>query len=547
MVAINRLVIVVVVAVLLPRAVLSHSSQNVVVDGEGETSSSHSSQVQVKPSELLMKSSASLANASSKFAIDFLNNLSPPNALADNATLENVVFSPVSLQSILNMLILGSAEQSQTSKELHKILNYPVDFQASELHQMLRNLFDSMTGESGRQANSSSAAQLLSHFSSANMILANSDKIKLEPKYVDEVSRYYNVKVELFSPGKSANSNGDAAEALERSVNDWAKESTNNQIVRLVSRATDFAHFDQLIALVMNAAHFKGRWMHSFSPKATQRLDFFNSDGSEEGKAKSSKFMRQKGRFGYVDLRRRQKRRNDTLTGTSGEATDSSNDDDDIGTSCNSAHKSCERLAERLDAQVLMLPFATKEAEIAANSTTEKARDDDDADVDADADTAELSMIVLLPRERNGLARLQRALGEEVGILAEVYEKLDERKRLVQVEMPKFAFETPLDAKAALSRMGLSSLFGDGAQLDRMFGPSAQSLGAKVDNIIHKAKISVDESGAEAAAVSIAVISARTYPPPAAPTVFSANRPFIFVIRHRPSNMALFVGRLSQL
>lgn len=60
----------------------------------------------------------------------------------------------------------------------------------------------------------------------------------------------------------------------------------------------------------------------------------------------------------------------------------------------------------------------------------------------------------------------------------------------------------------------------------------SRAAAAKVDNVVHRAKVAVDESGAEASGASL---------------VFAADRPFVFLIRHRPTNMALFVGRVSRL
>jgi serpin B len=64
-----------------------------------------------------------------------------------------------------------------------------------------------------------------------------------------------------------------------------------------------------------------------------------------------------------------------------------------------------------------------------------------------------------------------------------------------------------------------------------------------ISAVLHKAFIAVDEKGTEAAAAT-AVAVAATGIPQKPKVVFRADHPFIFLIRHRPTGAALFVGRL---
>lgn len=66
----------------------------------------------------------------------------------------------------------------------------------------------------------------------------------------------------------------------------------------------------------------------------------------------------------------------------------------------------------------------------------------------------------------------------------------------------------------------------------------------RIDEVIHKAFVSVDESGTEAAAAT--AITMRTKSMPIDPVKFSADKPFIFVIRDNKSESLLFVGRLAK-
>jgi serpin B len=125
-----------------------------------------------------------------------------------------------------------------------------------------------------------------------------------------------------------------------------------------------------------------------------------------------------------------------------------------------------------------------------------------------------------------------------------VYRSLIEQH--VQVELPKFSFESSLDAKPTLLKMGLNKIFQDGAELGRMLDGNSSKSPVKVDKIVHKAKIAVDEDGAEAAAASAATIVLRNLIRPPNPT-FVADHPFVFVIRHNRSNLPLFMGTVQRL
>jgi len=63
-----------------------------------------------------------------------------------------------------------------------------------------------------------------------------------------------------------------------------------------------------------------------------------------------------------------------------------------------------------------------------------------------------------------------------------------------------------------------------------------------IGDVIHRATISVDEAGTEATAATAVVM-----PPSESPSdlvTFTANRPFLFLIRDRQTGTVLFVGRV---
>jgi len=142
----------------------------------------------------------------------------------------------------------------------------------------------------------------------------------------------------------------------------------------------------------------------------------------------------------------------------------------------------------------------------------------------------ELSMLVLIPDE---------------GRFAEFDNKLDyaslqsmDRElsyTSVHLFFPRFSFESYFKLKPILSDMGMPSMFLGG--LDGIDGGAGRLY---VRDVLHKAWISVDEKGTEAAAAtSIGVESAG-----AEPILLRIDRPFIFLIRDVDTGAILFIGRV---
>lgn len=115
----------------------------------------------------------------------------------------------------------------------------------------------------------------------------------------------------------------------------------------------------------------------------------------------------------------------------------------------------------------------------------------------------------------------------------------------VHVTLPKFEVETGLENKELvryLRSVGCTQMFIDGgAEFDPMF-----TEGVYVDDIIHKAKVSVDENGLEAAAATAVIMMRNTaLPKPEQPVEFLADRPFRFlIVREDAAPELLFWGQI---
>jgi serpin B len=65
-----------------------------------------------------------------------------------------------------------------------------------------------------------------------------------------------------------------------------------------------------------------------------------------------------------------------------------------------------------------------------------------------------------------------------------------------------------------------------------------------ISDVLHKAFISVDENGTEAAAATVVIAGAGAAPPAAEPPEVRIDRPFLFAIRDTQTGTILFLGRV---
>jgi serpin B len=145
-----------------------------------------------------------------------------------------------------------------------------------------------------------------------------------------------------------------------------------------------------------------------------------------------------------------------------------------------------------------------------------------------------LSMLLLLPRERGGLAALEELLstariGEITGAL---------KPRRVHVTLPRFKTRFHTDLAEVLAAMGMPSAF---SPRSADFSGLDGSRTLFISKVIHEACLDLNEEGSEAAAAT-AVVMTRTAIEPAAE--FRADHPFLLLIRERESGAILFLGRL---
>jgi serine protease inhibitor len=146
-----------------------------------------------------------------------------------------------------------------------------------------------------------------------------------------------------------------------------------------------------------------------------------------------------------------------------------------------------------------------------------------------------LSMLVLLPRALDGLAKLEDALTLEG--MDRWIRDLNETE--VEVYLPKFELSFPFQLDDALISMGMPDAFTDRADFSGMDGSRELYIGA----VLHKAFVAVNEQGTEAAAATAVIMQTKAFAIGA--TVFRADHPFLFLIRDNTTGSLLFIGRLT--
>ena len=153
----------------------------------------------------------------------------------------------------------------------------------------------------------------------------------------------------------------------------------------------------------------------------------------------------------------------------------------------------------------------------------------------------ELSMVVLLPREIDGLPALEKSF---TAANASTWIKKLAPVEKVILTLPRFTMTQQFELSGTLSAMGMPQAFSSAADFSGMTGKPDFAISAA----IHKAYIDVNEQGTEAAAATAITMVATAMQRPIdepPPIVFDADHPFLFLIRDTNSGAILFLGRVT--
>jgi serine protease inhibitor len=154
-----------------------------------------------------------------------------------------------------------------------------------------------------------------------------------------------------------------------------------------------------------------------------------------------------------------------------------------------------------------------------------------------DTNQPSVSMVVLLPREVDGLAALEAQLNAaNLGQWLASADAAPEVKS--ELYLPRFKLNCRLDLAKDLAAMGMPAAFGSSADFSGMNGQRNLTL----SQVVHQAVIDVNEEGTEAAAATAVGVSALAVRRPN--PVFRVDHPFIFLIRENQTGSLLFLGRV---
>jgi len=148
-------------------------------------------------------------------------------------------------------------------------------------------------------------------------------------------------------------------------------------------------------------------------------------------------------------------------------------------------------------------------------------------------DGSELSMVIMLP-QAGQFGAFEGSLNAD--LVDTIMKDLEYRQ--VALTMPKFEFESDFSLVNTLAAMGMPVAFSTAADFSGMTG----TRDLFIAEILHKAFVSVDEAGTEAAAATAVVMKLTATPEE--PVGVAVDRPFVFLIRDVETDAILFVGRV---
>ena len=162
------------------------------------------------------------------------------------------------------------------------------------------------------------------------------------------------------------------------------------------------------------------------------------------------------------------------------------------------------------------------------------ARGDGYQVVDVPYSWGEMSMTILLPDEGT-LGAFEDSLNSDV------FDRIMDGIEIdaVTLTMPLFEFESEFSLVDTLAGMGMPDAFDGRADFSGMTG----SRDLSISEIVHKAFVSVDEEGTEAAAATAVNMLLGGFGDET--IAVTVDRPFIFLIRDTGTGTVLFLGRVS--
>ena len=391
---------------------------------------------------------------------------------------DNILISPYSIASALSLVLAGSTPDSVCQKQLQSVININSHEEMSTLTQnLLAAASADMTTDTGGPNNDLDPAVPTVTLTSANGIWSKS----LKESFVKTLQDVHHA--EAVSPLPPTYDPIDA----------YITQHTNGLITNMLEGPID----PLVVAVLVNAVHFKGDWTVQFDRNRTFSGIFRNLGGEE----KEARFMQDTRKMNYAE---------------------------DV---------------ELLDgASVVQLDYGAIKADAGA-----------DADADAEADFAAF-FILPAQKGREGIDEVIRRLAlEDASIsksntstntntntpLLQVINEMNAWNK-IKLQIPRFKMSYGTKSlKNELISMGIQACF----EKDGMLMEMSNDPQVHVDEFLHKAVMEVTEEGTEAAAASVGVVMTRSMPRPPIPLTF--DRAFVMIVVHKPSMTPLFLAKVG--
>ncbi|KAF0302039.1 Serpin B9 [Amphibalanus amphitrite] len=178
------------------------------------------------------------------------------SALGDRIGGGNVVISPFSIVSVLNLLLLGAADN--TYEQLRQVLQYPFEVDDLLIHQ-----------QSGIQLQSLRRETRGVNVQIANRIFTDS-AFAIDREFARQARDFYQAGVEQLQFGKHP-------AAAARRINLWVRDHTNGQIEKIF----DSPPPRNTRMIGANVVYFNSSWQTPFDPADTKPLTFTLERGSQ--------------------------------------------------------------------------------------------------------------------------------------------------------------------------------------------------------------------------------------------------------------------------
>ena len=159
----------------------------------------------------------------------------------------------------------------------------------------------------------------------------------------------------------------------------------------------------------------------------------------------------------------------------------------------------------------------------------------------------DMSALIILPRENADINKYISSLNSNENSLSDLISNLKYSK--VNLDLPKFKLEFSSSLKETLKDMGMTTAFSNDADLTGL----REGRDLKIDDVLHKTFLKVNESGTEAAAVTAVVIEMTSAGPEEEEEKIyqmKVNRPFLFMLRSNklPSDYnMLFMSKIESI